>query len=170
MSDKAVFQATKQWLCACAVAVIATFATAPSYADGTRIGVLTCKSIPGTRVNLIIRSTTDVTCEFRDDIGKVEYYIGETGIAFGADLTFKKEEESFAFTVLSAEQIVVGQHTLTGKYIGGKASASVAVGVGAAVLIGGNTDNFSLQPLAVEGNKGFGAAAGIGFLYIEKGR
>jgi hypothetical protein len=40
--------------------------------------------------------------------------------------------------------------------------------VGVAVLVGGDQNNFSLQPLAVEGNRGFGAAAGLGFLYIEK--
>ena len=138
--------------------------------EGSRVGVLTCKSIPGTRVNLIIRSTTDVHCEFKHEGGRVEHYLGETGIAFGADLTFSKEEETFAFTVLSAERITAGEHKLAGKYVGGRASASVGVGVGAAVLVGGDQDNFSLQPLALEGNKGFGAAAGLGFLYIEKAR
>ena len=121
-------------------------------------------------MNLIIRSTTDVHCEFKHENGRVEHYLGETGIALGADLTFSKSEESFAFTVISAETINPGEHTLTGKYVGGRASASVGVGVGAAVLVGGDQDNFSLQPLAVEGNKGFGAAAGLGFLYIEKAR
>ena len=143
---------------------------ATAMADGGRLGVLTCKSIPGTRVNLIIRSTTDVHCEFKHESGRVEHYLGETGIALGADLTFSKSEESFAFTVISAEKINPGEHTLAGKYVGGRASASVGVGVGAAVLIGGDKDNFSLQPLAVEGNRGFGAAAGLGFLYIEKAR
>lgn len=142
----------------------------PAQAQDSRIGVLTCNSIPGTRVNLIIRSTTDVHCEFKHDNGRVEHYLGETGIALGADLTFSKEEESFAFAVLSAEQIKPGEHTLAGKYVGGRASASVGVGVGAAVLVGGDRDNFSLQPLALEGNRGFGAAAGLGFLYIEKAR
>ena len=143
---------------------------AASADEGSRLGVLTCKSIPGTRVNLIIRSTTDVHCEFKHDNGKVEHYLGETGIAFGADLTFSKDEETFAFTVISAEQINPGEHKLTGRYVGGRASASVGVGVGAAILVGGDQDNFSLQPLALEGNKGYGAAAGLGFLYIEKGR
>ena len=85
-------------------------------------------------------------------------------------ITFSKTEESFAFAVISAEKINPGEHTLTGKYVGGRASASVGVGVGAAVLVGGDQDNFSLQPLAVEGNRGFGAAAGLGFFYIEKAR
>ena len=82
--------------------------------------------------------------------------------------TFKKEEETFAFTVLSASKIVVGEHTLAGRYVG----QGFSLGwhwCRAAVLVGGNNDNFS-QPLAVEGNTGIGAAAGLGFLYIEKSR
>jgi hypothetical protein len=149
---------------------LASLLSIGAHAQDNRLGVLTCNSIPGTRVNLIIRSTTDVSCEFRHESGKVEHYLGETGIAFGADLTFQKDEETFAFTVVSAAKIKIGEHTLAGKYIGGRASASVGLGLGAAVLVGGSRDNFSLQPLALEGNKGFGAAAGLGFLYIEKSR
>jgi hypothetical protein len=138
--------------------------------DTIQIGVLTCKSIVGSRVNLIFRSTTDVYCEFKHSDGQVEHYLGETGIAFGADLTFAKEEEIFAFAVLSASDVDVGSHTLAGRYVGGKASASLGVGIGAAMLVGGSRDNFALNPLALEGNKGFGASAGIGFLNIEKSR
>ncbi|MBT6275093.1 MAG: DUF992 domain-containing protein [Chromatiales bacterium] len=160
-------------ICRLAILLIGSLAVTTAHAqsnESTRIGVLSCESIPGTRLNLIFRSTTDVHCEFRDASGKVDYYLGETGIAFGADLTFAKDEETFAFAVISASSIKIGEHTLAGKYIGGKASASLGVGVGAAILVGGDYDNFSLQPIAIEGNSGFGAAVGLGFLYIEKAR
>ena len=130
------------------------------------IGVLTCKSVPGSRVNLLIRSTTDVDCVFKDGAGKSESYQGESGIALGLDLSFKSEE-TFAFTVISSSTADAGSHALAGKYIGGKASASLGVGLGAAVLVGGSDDNFGLNPIAVGSNQGVGAAAGIGFLYIE---
>ena len=152
----------------CALTVAA--AGVAQAAESGKIGVLTCKSITGSRVNLIIRSTTDVYCEFKHSDGKVEHYLGETGIALGADLTFAKDEETFAFAVLSAEDIEAGEHALAGRYVGGKVSASLGIGIGAAALVGGSNDNFALNPLAIEGNKGFGAAAGIGFLYIEKAR
>ncbi|MEM7404064.1 MAG: DUF992 domain-containing protein [Pseudomonadota bacterium] len=152
------------------ISCIALMPSAMAAEDATRLGILTCNSIPGTRVNLIIRSTTDVHCQFKNADGKVEHYIGETGIAFGADLTFAKEQETFAFTVISASALEMGKHLLAGRYVGGKASASVGLGVGAAVLVGGDRDNFTLQPLALEGNTGVGLAAGLGFLYIEKGR
>ena len=131
-----------------------------------QIGVLACNSVPGSRTNLIIRSTTDITCEFKDAKGNVERYKGETGIALGLDLSFK-ERETFGFSVISANEVPAGNHALAGKYGGGKATASLGVGVGAAALVGGNNDNFGLNPLALSAEEGVGAAAGIGFLYIE---
>jgi len=130
------------------------------------IGILTCKTVPGSRVNLLIRSTADVNCEFKDGQGKVEQYKGESGIALGLDLSFKSDE-TFAFSVISSSTKDAGSHALAGKYIGGKASASLGVGLGAAVLVGGSDDNFGLNPIAIGTNQGIGASAGIGFLYIE---
>ncbi|MDX1513034.1 MAG: DUF992 domain-containing protein [Gammaproteobacteria bacterium] len=130
------------------------------------LGILHCKSVPGSRVNLVIRSTVDVRCEMKYAGGVTERYKGETGIALGLDLSFKGDEE-FGFSVISASEVKPGNHTISGKYIGGKASASLGVGAGAAVLVGGSNDNFGLNPLALEANKGVGVAAGIGFLYIE---
>ena len=83
----------KRFLTMVFCAVVLAVPAAPVLAEGSRLGVLTCNSIPGSRVNLIIRSTTDVHCQFKATDGKVEHYLGETGIALGADLTFSKEEE-----------------------------------------------------------------------------
>lgn len=141
-------------------------AVAPAASAEVEIGVLTCKTVPGSRVNLLIRSTTDVNCEFKDSQGKTEQYKGESGIALGLDLSFKSNE-TFAFSVISSSVAGAGSHSLAGKYIGGKASAALGVGLGAAVLVGGSDDNFGLNPIAVGANQGIGAAAGIGFLYIE---
>jgi hypothetical protein len=135
-------------------------------AESVRVGVLTCDTVAGSRVNLIVRSTTDVTCEFKDSQGKSEKYKGESGIALGLDLSFQTQE-SFAFAVLSSSKLSAGSHSLAGKYVGGKASATAGVGLAAAALVGGSNDSFGLNPIAVGSNQGLGAAAGIGFLYIE---
>ena len=141
----------------------------PAYAEdqaGVELGVLTCTVVPGSRVNLLIRSTADIECEFNNQ-GTVERYKGETGIALGLDLSIKSDEK-MAFTVLSASSDVTpGGHALAGKYVGAAASAAAGVGLGAKVLVGGGNKNFSLQPLALETSKGLGAAGGLGFLYIE---
>jgi hypothetical protein len=117
-------------------------------------------------VNLIVRSTVDVKCVLKYAGGEIEKYRGETGIALGLDLSFKGDEQ-FAFTVVSASNVKAGSYAAAGKYVGGKASASAGVGLGAAALIGGSHDTFGLNPIALESNKGVGVAAGLGFLYLE---
>ena len=134
---------------------------------GLEIGVLKCSVVPGSRVNLLIRTTADVNCTFNNQ-GTLERYQGEAGIALGLDLSFKSEE-NMAFAVIAASSdIAPGNYALEGKYVGGQASVAAGVGLGAKVLVGGGAKNVSLQPLALETNKGLGASAGIGFLYIEK--
>lgn len=134
---------------------------------GLQVGVITCKVVPGSRVNLLVRSTADVDCTWEYG-GAVEKYRGETGIALGLDLSFKSDE-TIAFGVIAASSDVTpGKFALAGKYVGGTADAALGVGVGAKVLVGGGNKNVSLQPLALSGSTGSaGASAGVGFLYIE---
>jgi len=134
---------------------------------GLQVGIIKCHVIPGSRVNLLIRSTADVDCTWEYG-GAVEKYKGETGIALGLDLSFK-DNESIAFGVIAASaDVTPGKHALAGKYVGGQADAALGVGVGAKVLVGAGNKNVSLQPLALSGSTGsLGASAGIGFLYIE---
>ncbi|MDQ6981964.1 MAG: DUF992 domain-containing protein [Mariprofundus sp.] len=133
---------------------------------GTKIGVLTCDIVPGSGYNLIIHSTADVTCKYDStDASSTEYYIGETGIGLGINLQYDAARK-LVFTVLAADT-KRGNHKLAGKYIGAGGSASVGVGVGAQVLVGGGDKSISLQPV-IEGSKGIGAAAGVTYLYLQK--
>jgi hypothetical protein len=59
---------------------------------------------------------------------------------------------------------------LAGGYGGVTASATVGVGVGAHVLIGGFDRSISLQPVSVEGNSGLDVAAGIGAMNLKHAR
>ncbi len=146
------------------------FMAAPVFAGestaGTKIGVLTCDIVPGSGYNLIVHSTSDVTCKYNSTDGSnTEYYIGETGIGLGINLQYDAARK-LIFTVLAADT-KRGNHKLAGKYVGAGASASVGVGVGAQVLIGGGDKSVSLQPV-LEGSKGAGAAAGVTYLYLQK--
>ncbi|MEX2481842.1 MAG: DUF992 domain-containing protein [Gammaproteobacteria bacterium] len=133
---------------------------------GLEVGVLTCSVIPGSRLNLIIRSTADVKCVYSKG-GASEEYVGETGIALGLDLSFKKDEK-IAFTVIAAtDDVSPGAKALGGRYVGGEASAAAGLGLGAKALVGGGAKNIGLQPLALESSTGLGASAGLSFLYIE---
>jgi len=132
---------------------------------GTKIGVLTCKSIPGTGLNLLIHSTVDVKCTFdATDRSGTEHYIGETGIGFGLDISHKTRQ-TMVFTVFAVD-FKKGSHKLAGKYVGVSAAATVGVGVGAHALVGEGNNSLSLQP-AIEGNEGIGASAGISYLYLQ---
>lgn len=133
---------------------------------GLEVGVLSCSVVPGTRLNLLIRSTADVTCTYAKG-GESEAYVGETGIALGLDLSFKTDEK-MAFTVIAAsEDVRPGAKALGGRYVGGELSAAAGLGLGAKALIGGGAKNIGLQPLALESSTGLGASGGLSFLYIE---
>ena len=150
-----------------AVAVLAVLvAPATIAAGGIEIGVITCSVVPGSRVNLLIRSTADVECEFNNQ-GTIEKYVGETGIALGLDVSFRRDEK-IAFTVIAAsDDVRPGAGALAGKFVGGELTASAGLGLGAKALIGGGNQNVGLQPLALEANQGFGLSGGIGFLYLQ---
>ncbi len=53
---------------------------------------------------------------------------------------------------------------LAGTYVGASAEASVVVGAGANVLVGGSNRSFALQPLSVQGQVGLNFAVAISSL------
>ena len=57
--------------------------------------------------------------------------------------------------------------SLAGDYAGVSGSATVGVGVGANVLVGGSNNSFSLQPVSIEGSTGLNVAAGIASMSLE---
>jgi len=154
------------------MAVIALFSSQQPLAAeevssaGAKAGILTCKTIPGSGLNLVLHSTVDVTCEFKSTAGgSVERYKGETGIGLGIDLNINRKE-TIGYTVMSAD-FKAGTHQLAGKYVGGGGSATVGVGVGAQVLIGGSKNSISLQPIALSASTGAGVAGGLTYLFLE---
>jgi len=130
------------------------------------VGVVTCKYIAGSKVNLLIHSSASFDCVF-DHGGVKDYYDGEAGIGLGLDLQWT-EQSTMAYSVLASTGSTVDWSTaLNGTYTGGKASAALGVGVGAAALIGGGNDSVALVPLALEAGTGIGATAGIGYLSLK---
>ena len=130
------------------------------------VGVVTCDYIAGTKVNMLLFSTSDFNCVFKHD-GVKDYYDGEAGIRLGLDLQWT-DQSSMSYTVMaSTGKDIDWSQALTGTYSGGKASAAFGVGLGAAVLIGGSSDSVALVPIAIEAGTGVGATAGIGFLSLK---
>ena len=132
---------------------------------GLKIGVLTCITQPNTGISLIIHSTTDVKCTLNaTGGGELEKYVGETGVGFGIDMRFDRETH-LVYTVFAAE-FEKGSYKLAGKYVGGGASVTAGAGIGAQVLVGGNDNSVSLQPV-IEGSTGLGISAGITYLFLQ---
>ena len=101
---------------------------------GIEIGVLTCNSVDGTRRNLLIHSSVQVTCVFKTPEGE-ESYTGETGIGLGVDLNWNRSETTHFVVLGGTSDTRLGAHSLAGTYVGGKAG-----GLGYLVLKPGYKD------------------------------
>lgn len=142
----------------------------PRVEPGVEAGVLACDSLPETRVSLVVFSSVEIVCTFESLDGKVEQYRGDTGIGLGLDVNWKRSERIYFSVLAGSRDISAGSHSLTGHYVGGKASVTAGRGLGAAALIGGSSDNIALQPVGLEESSGFGLSGGLAYLRLEPDR
>jgi hypothetical protein len=142
-------------ICAVVLAASASATVARSQ-SGTNVGSLTCTVAGG--VGFIFGSSKDLSCLFTRSDGKAERYSGSIK-KFGIDIGFTKEAH-IIWSVIAPGNIAPG--ALSGSYGGATASAAVGVGGGGNVLVGGSNNQFTLQPVSVEGSTGLNVAAGIG--------
>ncbi len=145
------------------IAVTAALTTsALAQSGGTKVGVLTCKS--SASLGLIIGSRQSVRCSFSPDGGPSENYVGHIG-RLGLDLGVRGGGV-MVWTVVAPTN---GLHhgALAGHYVGVNADASLGLGVGAKVLIGGSHRSIALQPLSVSGQVGVNLALGVAGLTLR---
>jgi len=147
-----------------AIGIAALLAT-PAFAQRTRgvAGTLTCEVAPG--VGLIVASQKALACRFvsvdrrrseryRGSITKVGLDIGVTG------------RSVIVWNVL-ADTRSLRRGALAGNYGGVTAQATVGVGAGANVLVGGSRNTVTLQPVSVSVQTGANLAAGVGSLSLR---
>ena len=148
-----------------AIAALITLglAASPAFAktSGVKIGVLNCDVSAG--VGMIVASSKTVKCTFDRAVGGKEYYKG-TIEKLGVDVGFTVKGV-MSWVVFAPGQIAKG--ALKGKYAGVSAEASVAVGLGANVLVGGGNKSIALQPLSVQAQTGLNVAAGVAALRLK---
>jgi Protein of unknown function (DUF992) len=131
--------------------------TGPGAADNTiKSGILECDVSAG--VGLIFKEKQTMNCKFTPlGGGPVDHYTGsidEVGLSIGAT-----EGGILVWSVLAAQQGVPAG-ALAGTYKGISADASVGVGLGENILMGGDSA-FMLQPSSYEGQVGLNVAAGV---------
>jgi Protein of unknown function (DUF992) len=151
----------KKILTAGLLATAAAFAAVPAQAAGIKIGVLTCKVDAG--AGWLIGSSKDVDCVFNGTNGRRENYTGSIG-KLGVDLGVTNDTR-VAWLVFAPGKMKAG--SLKGSYTGASAEATVGIGVGANVMIGGFRKSINLQPISVQAQTGLNVAAGVSSLHLR---
>ena len=154
-----------------AIAVLAVAAAvalpipASAQANRTKVGTLSCDVSGG--IGLIITSKKDLTCMFTpSQPGPREVYVGSI-TKFGLDLGATAGGE-MVWAVYAPTTRKFG--ALAGDYGGATAEATVGVGLGANVLVGGSDRTVALQPVSVQGQAGLNVAAGVTDLRLRPAR
>jgi uncharacterized protein DUF992 len=130
-----------------------------------RVGVLECRG--GTSIGFVVGSVTHLGCVLRADRLPEDRYIA-TIRKVGVDLGIT-QESTLAWAVYApVERLGIGD--LSGDYAGAQGSASVGVGLGGNVLVGGSANSIALQPLSVQGQVGLNVSAGLESLELRPGR
>src|ERR1700741_2597315 len=147
--------------------LIASFAGASAQQPMARVqvGVLECRG--GASVGFIVGSVTNLGCVLRIDGLPGDRYIA-TIRKVGVDLGIT-QESALAWGVY-APVARLGPGDLAGTYAGAQGSASVGVGAGGNVLVGGSNNSIALQPLSLQGQVGINIAAGLESLELRPGR
>jgi hypothetical protein len=150
-----------------AVTLIASFAGAAAQAPMQRVqvGILECRG--GASIGFIVGSVTNLGCVLRVEGLPEDRYVA-TIRKVGVDLGIT-QESALAWGVY-APVARLGPGDLAGNYAGAQGSASVGVGVGGNVLVGGSANSIALQPLSVQGQIGLSVAAGLESMELRPGR
>ena len=155
----------KNWVISAGAIALATalLAAGPAEArSGIKVGALNCRVAAG--VGMILGSSKRIACRFHPAGGGwVEHYTGSIS-RLGVDIGFTSKSY-MTWAVFAGGKTRPG--ALAGSYGGASAEATVGVGLGANVLVGGFKKTIALQPLSVQGQQGLDIAAGIAGLSLH---
>ncbi|MEH2622360.1 hypothetical protein V1292_000415 [Bradyrhizobium sp. AZCC 1719] len=152
-----------------AAVVLATLASsiggAGAQQQRVQVGVLECRG--GASVGFVVGSVTHLGCVLRAEGMPEDRYVA-TIRKVGLDLGIT-QESALAWGVF-APVARLGPGGLSGDYVGAQGSATLGVGVGGNVLVGGSANSIALQPLSLQGQVGVSIAAGLESLELRPGR
>ncbi|MGH7030459.1 MAG: DUF992 domain-containing protein, partial [Stellaceae bacterium] len=134
----------------------------PAHAAGVKVGVLTCNVSSG--VGFIFGSSRSLSCTFAPASHRYEHYVGSIN-KFGVDIGYI-HGGVLVWSVV-APTAVPTPCALAGNYGGAAANATIGVGLGANVLVGGSGNSFAWQPVSIEGTTGLNGAAGIASMTLR---
>jgi hypothetical protein len=126
------------------------------------VGILNCQESGGW--GLVLGSSHTVKCVFTNGANHSEPYKGRIS-KLGVDIGYQ-HSGVIIWTVL-APTADVAAGALSGNYAGATGGASVGVGTGANVLLGGSLKSITLQPVSFEGLTGVNVAGGVEALSLD---
>ena len=151
-------------LAGAAAALVASVA-GTSAQERVQVGVLECRG--GASIGFIVGSVTNLGCVLRIDGMPEDRYVA-TIRKVGVDLGIT-QETALAWGVFAPTRRL-GPGDLSGNYAGAQGSATIGVGAGGNVLVGGSNNSIALQPLSLQGQVGLNVAAGLESLELRPGR
>jgi hypothetical protein len=131
-------------------------------AQGVQVGVLTCDLAGG--IGFIVGSSRGVDCTFLPPNGAPQHYVGSIN-KLGVDIGYLQGGVMIWSVVAPTVNFAPG--SLSGSYGGVTATATVGIGIGANVLVGGSANSIALQPVSVEGTTGLNVAAGVAEMTVS---
>jgi hypothetical protein len=134
----------------------------PAHAQGVKVGVLTCNVSSG--YGFIFGSSRSLNCTFATPSRHYEHYVGSIN-KFGVDIGYVHGGVLVWSVVAPTGR--PSPCVLAGNYGGAAANATVGVGLGANVLVGGSGNSIALQPVSIEGTRGLNVAAGIASMRLR---
>lgn len=146
----------------CAIALLAIPATEASAQSRTKAGVLACNVAP--TIGFVVGSRQDMACIFTPNYGRRERYLGainRIGVDLGATSGGRLVWGVFSQTA------ALPPRSIAGTYVGASGEASVGLGAGANVLVGGSYKSVSLQPVSVKGQTGINVGVGVAGLTLR---
>ncbi|MGJ8626693.1 MAG: DUF992 domain-containing protein [Sulfitobacter sp.] len=134
--------------------------------DHTEVGSLSCDVGDGT--GFIFGSTRELTCTFNPVTEGLadEVYVGEIN-RYGLDIG-KTQNGQMSWLVLAPTESEYYEGGLNGSYKGVSAEATLGVGLGANVMVGGSENTLALQPLSVNTQTGVNFAIGVGEINLRR--
>ncbi len=134
--------------------------------DHTEVGSLSCDVGDGT--GFIFGSTRELNCVFNPVTEGLpdETYVGEIN-RYGVDIG-STQNGQMSWLVLAPTESEYSEGALNGSYKGVSAEATVGVGLGANVMVGGSENTLSLQPLSVNTQNGLNFAVGVGEINLTR--
>ena len=133
--------------------------------ERVQVGVLECRG--GASIGFFVGSVTNLGCVLRIDGVPEDRYVA-TIRKVGVDLGITSET-ALAWGVFAPTR-QLGPGDISGNYAGAQGSATIGVGAGGNVLVGGSNNSIALQPLSLQGQVGLSVAAGLESQELRPGR